>query len=148
MADTSDLVIHHDTLIRAAPERVYQTLTTAEGWDAWFTSGAKVDARPGGRIEFRWRDWGPDKVTTEDGGPVLEAIPGRRFVFQWHPDDNTYATTVEIDIQPAPDGAIVRIKESGYQDTPGGREAFANCAAGWGEALTLLKFYLEHGLRY
>jgi hypothetical protein len=23
-----------------------------------------------------------------------------------------------------------------------------SCATGWGEALTLLKFHLEHGLRY
>ena len=81
MADTSDLVIRHDTLIHATPAHVYKTLTTAEGWDAWFTSGAKVDARQGGRIEFRWQDWGPDRITDEGGGPVLEAIPGSTLRF-------------------------------------------------------------------
>jgi uncharacterized protein YndB with AHSA1/START domain len=148
VAELLDMTIQHSTLIRAAPEQVYQALATAEGLDAWFTSGARVDPRPGGSIFFRWQDWGPDRVSGEERSPVLEAVPGSRFVFQWHPDNETYATTVEIDLEPAPEGTIVRLQEHGYQDTPSGREAFVNCATGWGEALTLLKFYLEHGLRY
>src|SRR5689334_1953581 len=36
----------------AAPiDRVYRTLTTAEGWDAWFTRGTSLEARPGGARE-------------------------------------------------------------------------------------------------
>jgi len=42
----------------------------------------------------------------------------------------------------------LRLQEHGYQDTPTGRKAFADCACGWGEALTLLKFYVEYGLKY
>ena len=42
----------------------------------------------------------------------------------------------------------MRLLEHGYQDTPSGRLAFADCATGWGEALKLLKFYLEHGVKY
>lgn len=142
------MLIRHSTLIRAAPEQVYLALASAQGLDAWFTRGARVDAQPGGRIDFRWQDWGPDHISGEDGGPVLEAQPGRRLVFQWHPDDESYATTVEIDLERAPEGTILRLKEYGFQDTPTGREAFVNCATGWGEALTLLKFYLEHGVSY
>jgi uncharacterized protein YndB with AHSA1/START domain len=148
MAEPLDMLILHSTLIRAAPEQVYQALATAEGLDAWFTRGATMDPRPGGSITFRWRDWGPERISDEGGGAVLEAIPGQRFVFQWHPDTEAYATTVEIDLEPDPQGTTVRLRESGYQDTPSGREAFTNCATGWGEALTLLKFYLEHSLRY
>ena len=97
---------------------------------------------------FRWVEWGPDRVSEEDSGPVLEARRPLRFVFQWHPDGPDYATTVEVDFQAEGDLTIVRLCESGFRDTSAGREAFANCAAGWGEALTLLKFYVEHGLRY
>lgn len=143
-----DLEILHATLVKAAPERVYEAFTTAEGLDGWFTRGSFVDPRPGGRISFRWENWGPDHISGEDGGPVLEALPPGRFVFQWHPDGDSYATTVEVCFEAVPAGTIVRLKEYGYQDTASGRRAFASCACGWGEALTLLKFYVEHGLTY
>jgi uncharacterized protein YndB with AHSA1/START domain len=140
--------IQHAVLVRASPERVYDAFTTAEKLDGWFTTGAVVDARPGGEIRFRWQDWGPDRITTADGGPVLYARRPERFVFEWRPDDPTYATQVEIDFAPAEGGTIVRLVECGYRDTPSGRRAALSCATGWGEALTLLKFYVEHGLRY
>jgi uncharacterized protein YndB with AHSA1/START domain len=135
-------------LVRATPERVYDALATAEGLDAWFTEGTTLDARPGGAIHFRWQDWGPDRVSAEDGGPVLEARRPERFVFQWHPDGKAYATTVKVDLEPTAEGTVVRLVEHGYRDTPSGRKAILDCAAGWGEALTLLKFYVEHGIRY
>lgn len=145
---SQQMEIHHSTLIHAEPVRIYNALTTAKGLDAWFTSGASVDAHNGGLINFHWVNWGPEHITVEDEGTVLEAIPPERFVFQWHPDSPDYATTVEIDIQPGEDGTIVSLREHGYADTPSARSAMLSCAAGWGEALTLLKFYLEHGVRY
>lgn len=148
MSQLVDTVIRHATLIRAVPERIYDAFTTAREMDGWFTSGASIDPGPGGEIRFRWVDWGPDLVTDEDGGPVLEARRPERFVFQWHPDGPDYATTVEIDFEPVEAGTVVRLRESGFRDTPSGRQALVNCAAGWGEALTLLKFYVENGLRY
>jgi uncharacterized protein YndB with AHSA1/START domain len=78
----------------------------------------------------------------------LEAIPSRRFIFQWHPDTPDYATTIEINITPTEDGTIISLREYGYADTASASMAMINCATGWGEALTLLKFYLEHGWHY
>ena len=43
-------------------------------------------------------------------------------------------------------GTIVRLREAGYYNTPSGIRSMVECAAGWGEALTLLKFYVEHGI--
>ena len=143
-----DAEIRHATLVHAAPGRVYDALTTASSLDGWFTHGASVEPHPGGEIRFRWVNWGPDRVTDEDGGPVLEARRPERFVFQWRPDPSGSPTTVEIDICPVEGGTRVDLHEYCYQDTPRGRAALANCAAGWGEALTLMKFYVEHGLRY
>jgi uncharacterized protein YndB with AHSA1/START domain len=140
--------IKHSILVRAVPEIVYDAIATAEGLDGWFTTGATVDARPGGQIIFRWKDWGPDRVTAEDGGPILEAIRPKRFVFQWHPDGPSYATRVEMDFEPADGGTIIRLRERGYQDTPGGLRAMLDCATGWGEALALCKYFVEHGVRY
>lgn len=115
--------IQHATLVHASPERVYDALTNAEEMDRWFTRGASIDARRGGEIHFRWMEWGPDRYTGEDGGPVLEARRPERFVFNWHPDSPEYATTVEIDFESVEQGTVIRLRESGYQDTPSGRQA-------------------------
>ncbi len=150
MTNIIDAEIRQTTLVRATPEEVYDALATGEGLDAWFTSGSEVDARPGGSITFRWKDWGPDKYTTEAKGPVLEAERGKRFVFQWYPDSGNpeLATTIEIDLKSVDEGTIVRLREYGHENTPTSLAALAECAAGWGEAITLMKFYVEHGIVY
>ena len=140
--------IQHAVLVRANPERVYDAFATARGLDGWFTSGATVDACPGGEIRFRWANWGPDRISGIDGGPVLEARRPERFVFQWQPDTPSYATTIEVDFEAVEGGTIIRLSEHGYPDTTNGQRTALRCATGWGEALTLLKFYVEHGLRY
>jgi len=148
MTKLLDEEVRCSILIRAAPELVYDAFATAEGVDGWFTSGANVDARPGGQIIFRWREWGPESYNGEDGGPVLEADRPRRFAFQWHTDNPSYDTTVELDIESTERGTVVHLREHGFQDTPGGRKKLLENASGWGEALALWKFYVEHGVRY
>ncbi len=134
--------IQHAVYIAAEPKRVFKTLTTSNGWDAWFTNGTVIDARVGGWIQFRWVNWGPNHITMEDGGPIIDVVPDKSLVFQWKPGDSV--TTIRIDLEPRGDGTVILLTESGYQSPNG----YAECATGWGEALTLLKFYLEHGITY
>ena len=47
------------TLVRASRKRLYDALTQAEHLDAWFTTGAEIDATPGGMVRWRWVDWRP-----------------------------------------------------------------------------------------
>lgn len=148
MTDLIQDEIRYATFVRAAPEKVYDGIATAEGLDGWFTTGSSVDPRPGGQLVFRWKDFGPERVTDQAVCPVLEAERPKRFVFQWRPDNPSYATTVEMDFEPAEGGTVIRLREHGYQDTPSGLRAMLECSAGWGEALTLWKFYVEHGIRY
>lgn len=138
--------IRYRTFINAKPEKVYETITTGSGWDAWFTQGTEIDARPGGKILFRWIDWAVDHYTTDAGGPVLEATAPKRFVFQWTAGDST--TTIEFDLEPLGEGTKVSVKESGHTLSKRDMEALVECAGGWGEALALLKMYLEHGVTY
>jgi uncharacterized protein YndB with AHSA1/START domain len=143
-----DLEIRCSILVRAPRERVFDAITVAEHLDGWFTVGAEIDARAGGHIKFRWKDWGADNSTQEDGGPILEFNRPERFVFQWHPDGPSYYTTVTLEFIEDPRGTIIKLHERGYHDTPSGRKAFVGCATGWGEALALLKFWVEHNIRY
>jgi uncharacterized protein YndB with AHSA1/START domain len=149
--------------IDAPVERVYRTLTTAEGWDGWFTRGTSLDEQ---RILLRWRDaaanrhrvtlWGPVHTDMEIGGPIVAAEHNQRFAFEWNPAG--HPTTVDFHMQPRGSGTVVTVSESGYTEADlaatgvtgqvDQRSPFAMCASGWGEALTLLKLYLEHGLTY
>lgn len=148
MTQLLDVAIEHKVLVRADRARVYDAFTTAAGLDGWFTVGSTVEARPGGTIHFRWQDWGPDRITAESSGPVREAERPTRFVFDWHGDNDSYYTTVAVDFTATEEGTVMLLRETGYEDTPGGRKSILGCATGWSEALTLLKFYVEHGLRY
>lgn len=143
-----DAEIRQSTLIRASPERAYDAITTAEGLDSWFTIGSQIDPQPGGIMMFRWRNWGPDKVNQDSKAVVVEAKRPERFVFQWASDNPSYVTTIEIEFEKVEEGTVVRLREHGYHDTPSGRRALMECAAGWGEALTLMKFWVEHSIRY
>ena len=144
MAESAAPPVEHVTYIDAPIDKVYETLTTAEGWDSWFTDGTTLDAVPGGKIRLRWIDFGAERMTTEDGGPVLEVESNRRFVFQWHP--GKAATTVSFELGKRGTGTLVRLQESGYSMDD--VETAIGCAAGWGEALTMLKFWLERGVTH
>lgn len=147
-AGTIHTPIRHLTWIAVSPSRVYETLTSAAGWDAWFTKGTTLELREGGRITLRWEEWGPEKITGEDGGPVLGFEKDRMFSFQWSPQGEAFPTTVTFTMEEDGKGTLLSVKDEGYLDTPEGIEAFGYCAAGWGEAMTLLKFYIERGERY
>lgn len=137
--------IVHKTLIHRPRSEVFPLMATARGIDRWFTTGMLLDEEPGGVIEFRWENWGPDRYSGSSSGTVLEYVPEERFVFTWWEDA---PTTITIEFEDRRDGCVVTVHEQGYRDDPVGWERCIECATGWGEALTLLKFHAEHGLVY
>lgn len=142
---TFDTPILHKVLIHADREKVFDAMTTAQGLDQWFTQGSSIDRRPGGMLIFRWKNWGPDKYTGESKCPIVDVKVPEMFVFKWWED---HYTTVEMDFEEVSEGTLVRLKEYGYEDSTEGHRRLIECATGWGEALTLLKFFCEHGVTY
>jgi len=138
--------IKQRTYIDSSPEKVYNTITSAKEWDMFFTTGMELEPKPGGKCNFSWKDWGPDFYTLTAPGEVVEATPHKRFVFQWGQVGRE--TTIRFELEPLGDGTVVTVTEDGYYDTPDGRKMILECASGWGEATTLLKFYIEHGVIY
>ena len=57
-------------------------------------------------------------------------------------------TAVRFELNEENRGTIVMVTEDGYRDDQYGRAMIVECASGWGEALTLLKFYMEHNISY
>lgn len=141
-----DAKIKQRTFIKATPEKVFKTITSASEWDKFFTTGMTLEPTQGGQCRFMWKDWGPDFYSLEVPGEVVEIDPPTLFSFAWGSGDNK--TTVRFELQGKHEGTVLTITEDGYQDTPKHREAILDCASGWGEAATLLKFYMEHGTIY
>jgi uncharacterized protein YndB with AHSA1/START domain len=146
MTKLLDQKIKQRTFIAASPEKVYDTITSAKEWDSFFTTGMQLEPRPGGKCFFAWKNWGPDLYTLTVPGKVLEADRPNRFSFRWGTGDK--ATKVSFELTEKDGGTVVTLAEDGYEDNPEARAIIMECAAGWGEALTLLKFYMEHGIIY
>lgn len=144
MEDSKMPDINHKTYIKVPLEEVYKTVSTAQSWNAWFTDDTSLVINPDGtgEIRLRWTNFGSENVNMEDGGKILEAIPNKRFVFQWSPGEQS--TTVTFHFEPYKEGTLVVLNETGYTHSERDINACMECAAGWGEALTLLKIYLEH----
>jgi len=146
MAELLDCKIKQRTFIAASPDKVYNTITSAQKWDEFFTTGMELDPQPGGVCTFSWKDWGPHKYTLKAPGKVIEAKRPDLFVFQWGKEGKE--TTIRMELSAEDKGTVITLTEDGYEDTPEGRASILECASGWGEALTLLKFYMEHGITY
>ncbi|HTJ61904.1 MAG TPA: SRPBCC domain-containing protein [Candidatus Saccharimonadales bacterium] len=135
------LEARQSVFVRATRERVYDAFATAEGLDGWFTRGSRIDARPGGALLFRWVDWGAEKdITADVPGRVIEAKRPERLVFEWGEPGSE--STVEIVFEARDGGTLVKLREFGFRTV----ENVVENAGGWGEALTLAKFWLEHGI--
>lgn len=140
--------IEASTYIGVSPEKVFKCLTTADGWNSWFTSQTRLDLKPGGQIWLVWKDWGVNHVDHQDGGSIIAIEENKKFAFHWHSDLGAQ-TSVAFELKGNGPGTILKVTDSGYRAEElsqfGG---FLDCAIGWGEAITLLKFYLEHGVTY
>ncbi|MCH8824610.1 MAG: SRPBCC domain-containing protein [Planctomycetes bacterium] len=137
--------IKQATFINKSPEEVFDAITSAEAWNSFFTHNSSIDPKPGGEFIWRWKNWGPDSYTIEVPGKVIELVRPELFVFEW---GNKSPSRITIKLQDSNGGTVLRLTEYGYINDSSGRAAALECAAGWGEALTLLKFYLEHGITY
>jgi uncharacterized protein YndB with AHSA1/START domain len=140
--------IKHQVFISASRERVYDTISSGDGWNAFFTHSTEVDPKPNGKIVFRWKDWGPNFYNVEAEGKVVKAERPGLFSFQWYPIGKETPTTVEFLLMKKYGGTVIELTEDGYTDSETARAMILECASGWGEALTLLKFYLEFGVIY
>jgi uncharacterized protein YndB with AHSA1/START domain len=141
--------IKTSVFIRAPLEKVWTALTTAQGVDGWWgTRGSEVDLRPGGKIILRWRDWGAERdMNTDRECIVVEVHAPRRLVYRWG-EPAAPMTTVEYELEERDGGTLLRVREHGFAPTTKGRSAFEGNSLGWGQSVILVKFYVEHGIRY
>jgi uncharacterized protein YndB with AHSA1/START domain len=111
---------------------VFRALTTPGELDAWFTQGAKVDLRIGG------------KYSNLDGdkGKFLEIIPDERLRFTWDNPEHSPGSVVEVLLKTIAEKTVVTLIHSGFTDKAEFKD-YASQKSGWNWALSNLKAHLE-----
>ena len=135
-----------ESYIAAPIEKVFEHISTAAGWDAWFTKGTTVDLKKGGKIHLKFVRCGANNDELDVECPIIDVAAPNKLVFQWKSGDTP--TTVKFNLESLDNGTLVEVVETGYKNTEKDLYWMMQCSTGWGEALTLLKFYLEHNVVY
>jgi uncharacterized protein YndB with AHSA1/START domain len=124
--------IERELHIQAAPDVVYDVLSSPEHIREWWGADSDFDAVPGGAGDLVWGDPNTPEAHVVPFS-VVEADRPRRFVFRWVPDpkipDKSLLVTFEL--APAGEGTTLRLTESGFREM------------GW-EAAVLEEIYEDH----
>lgn len=139
-------------IIRAKPELVYKSLTSARELTRWWLLGAETDARNAGRLRMVWpRVRGKDGTRAsgfgERVGVFVDLEPARKVAWLWKParGEKGVPALTSIFVLPARGGSEVTLLHAGF---PGGAKAdllYNGYARAWEDGLAKLKLYLETG---
>lgn len=156
--------IEKKVVLNAPLERVWRAISDAREFGAWF--GVKFEGafapqtRLTGRIAPTQVDPEVAKLQQPYSGMPFEfhierLEPMSLLSFRWHPGavdpkvdySREPMTLVEFRLQPAPQGTLLTITESGFDSIPLERRAkvFAGNEAGWTHQLSLIEKYLRRG---
>ena len=125
------------------PARVWAALTTAEGLSAWFGQQAEIDLRPGGAAWMKFDNGHTAQMRVER---VEEPSV---FAYTWRlpnlPEDDPRRTYVEFTLEPAGQGTLLRVIETGFAQLPLDirRDTYESHRGGWSRELTDLVDYLS-----
>ncbi|GAA3124053.1 uncharacterized protein YndB with AHSA1/START domain [Kribbella aluminosa] len=124
--------IEREIRIEAAPEVVYEVVSSPEHLREWWPEEADFTVVPGGTGTIGFRQ-GEDVMQVPL--TVLEAEPPRRFVFRWDYDGETAtaqnSVLVTFELVPDAGGTLLRFAETGFDEAAKSDELFADHTNGW-----------------
>lgn len=131
---------------------VYEMVADPERLSGFFTTGGAVGRlETGSVVQWDFADF-PGTFPVH----VLETVQDRRIVLRWEAAADSAdgtpelpdTTEVTLTFEPL-DGdtrTLVSITETGWRDTPAGREASYDNCGGWSSMLSALKAKVEYGI--
>jgi uncharacterized protein YndB with AHSA1/START domain len=127
--------IEREIHVAAAPEVVFEVISSPEHLREWWPDEAEVVAAPGARGQLVFHRPPPEKTQVVPI-TVVEALPPRLFSFRWVYDDGQEPAAgnsllVTFELEPSGEGTRVRMTESGFRER------------GW-EVAVLEEAYREH----
>jgi uncharacterized protein YndB with AHSA1/START domain len=137
--------IEREIHIGAAPEVVYEVISTPEHMREWWPDEADLDPVPGATGVITFGD-------TVQPLAVVEADPPRRFSFRWVADEgepltSTRSLLVTFDLVPTDAGTLLRFSETGFRekgwDAAVLEEEYREHVAGWDHFLPRLVTWAE-----
>ncbi len=142
--------IEKKTVLNAPLARVWQAISRAQEFGAWFRLELEGEFVEGSRVRGRITHPGYEHLTAE---LFIEAMRAPSyFAYRWHPyavdpkvDYSTEPTTlVELELEEVAGGTQLTVRESGFDRIPAGRrpEAFRMNEQGWAAQLTNVRDYV------
>ena len=139
--------------IRAKPELVYRSLTSARELTRWWLEGAETDARNAGRLRMIWpraraKDGSRCPGFGEREGVFVDLEPARKVAWLWKParGEKGVPALASIFILPARGGkSEVTLLHSGFPSAASADAVYGRYARAWEDGLAKLKLYLEKG---
>ncbi|OPA91583.1 MULTISPECIES: SRPBCC family protein [Pseudomonas] len=147
----SDRIERKVLLLNATRKQVWEALTDAEQFGAWFGIALKGKTfRAGETIEAQITYPGYEHVVWK--ARIERILPQTLFSFRWHPFavkenidyDKEKPTLVEFIIEDRAPGILLRVVESGFDEVPEARrkKAFNMNSRGWDEQMGNIETYL------
>lgn len=97
---------------------VFAAVVDPRKLSGYFVKSASAPPAAGATVK-----WSFHEVPGEHPVRVREVVPNDRIVFEWESQEGGYDTRVEMSFKALEGGAtMVQIRESGWRDTPEGRE--------------------------
>lgn len=140
--------IVHRALLAAPPERVFDTLTTAEGIRFWNGIDANVELAIGGRYEWLFDPSMPEGQRGGEGCQILAYAPPSVLAFSWNappsmPEARTKRTWVVMTFTRVDAGTAVELTHLGFGEGAEWDECFAYFDRAWGRVLDALGAHLK-----
>lgn len=137
--------------IRAKPELVYRSLTSARELTRWWLQGAETDARNAGRLRMVWprvRAKGEESPGFgERVGVFVDLEPARKVAWLWKParGEKRVPALTSIFVLPARGGCELTLLHSGFPAAASFDAVYGGYARAWEDGVAKLKLYLETG---
>jgi uncharacterized protein YndB with AHSA1/START domain len=144
----------HTVLIGATPGRVMAAFFDARALATWWQTVRSVTTpRPLGVYAVEWEPTvdADDELGRLGGvfhGTVMDYVPGRELVVAdawWLPPDGDPIgpMSLEVNCRLEGSGCRLRVRQSGFEESPRWRRYYDVIAHGWRSSLGALKAYVE-----
>ncbi|MEK7390372.1 MAG: SRPBCC domain-containing protein [Elusimicrobiota bacterium] len=139
-------------LIRAKPELIYRSLTSACELTRWWLLGAETDARNTGRVRMMWprmrgvAGWRCPGFGEREG-VFVDLEPARKVAWLWKPvrGERHAPPLISIFILPVRGGGEVTVLHAGFPAASSADRVYRHYALALEDGLAKLKLYLETG---
>ncbi|MBI4424569.1 MAG: SRPBCC domain-containing protein [Elusimicrobia bacterium] len=130
--------------VKAQPEHVFKSLTSARELCAWWTDRAETDARNGGRLRLVWPATA-EEPAREARGLFVDLEAGQKAAWLWSPAGRGVPPLVTFFIERRRGGASVTLQHAGFSAAAACDRRYGDWSRFWEDCLAKLALYLDAG---